>query len=97
MNRQGIAQLLKNNRAALDEAEVKSLALFGSAARGEAGPHSDVDMLVEFTVPVGLFEFVRLKLLLEQILGCEVDLVTPDALRPTMKKDILQDAVDVLP
>ena len=97
MNSQVISRLLRENRMALDELGVKSLALFGSAARGEASPHSDVDLLVEFSVPVGLFEFARLKLRLEQILGCEVDLVTPDALRPTMKDDILREAVDVTP
>jgi len=97
MNSQVVSRLLRENRMALDELGVKSLALFGSAARGEASPYSDVDLLVEFSVPVGLFEFVRLKLRLEQILGCEVDLVTPDALRPTMKDDILQEAVDVTP
>jgi predicted nucleotidyltransferase len=97
MNSQVVSRLLRENRMALDELGVKSLALFGSVARGEASPDSDVDLLVEFSVPVGLFEFVRLKLRLEQILGCEVDLVTPDALRPTMKDDILQEAVDVTP
>jgi len=97
MNSQVVSRLLRENRMALDELGVKSLALFGSAARGESGPESDIDLLVEFSVPVGLFEFARLKLRLEQILGREVDLVTPDALRPTMKDDILQEAVDVTP
>jgi predicted nucleotidyltransferase len=97
MDSQVIARLLRKHRAALHELNVKSLALFGSAARGEASPHSDIDLLVEFSAPVGLFEFVRLKLLLEQILGREVDLVTPDALRPNMKEAILQESVDVTP
>lgn len=76
---------------------VQSLAIFGSVARGRSGPDSDVDLLVEFSRPVGLFEFVRLKGELEEILGHPVDLVTPDALRPTMKPQILDEAVHVIP
>ncbi len=74
---------------------VRSLAVFGSVARGKEGPDSDVDLLVEFSRPVGLFEFVRLKNRLEQLLGCDVDLVTPDALRASMKQQILEEAVYV--
>ncbi len=43
---------------------------------------SDIDVLVEFSRPVGLFEFVRLKAFLEDLLGCDVDLVTPEARPP---------------
>ncbi|MBK9713413.1 MAG: nucleotidyltransferase family protein [Kouleothrix sp.] len=73
---------------------VSSLAVFGSVAREEAGAESDVDILVEFGQPVGLFEFVRLQQRLEALLGRRVDLVTPDALRPTMRDRILHEAID---
>ena len=97
MNSETISLRLRDNRTALEALGVKSLALFGSAARGEAGPGSDVDFLVEFSRPVGLFEFVQLQHALEQILQCEVDLVTPDALRESMKAAILEEAIDVTP
>jgi len=97
MGREEVLTRLRKHRSALEELSVKSLALFGSAARGEARPDSDVDLLVEFSEPVGLFEFIRLKYKLEEILNCEVDLVTPDALRPGMKAVILKEAVDVTP
>jgi predicted nucleotidyltransferase len=97
MNREVVSRMLREQRAALEGLGIKSLALFGSAARGEASRGSDIDLLVEFSVPVGLFEFVRVKLVLEQILDCNVDLVTPDALRPSMKDDILKEALDVTP
>jgi len=97
MNREDVSALLRQNSHALNELGVKSLALFGSVARGEAGPESDIDILVEFAQPVGLFEFVRLKVVLEQILGCDVDLVTQDALRASMKDSILAEAIDVIP
>jgi len=92
-----VSARLRENRATLQDLGVKSLALFGSAARGNAGSESDVDFLVEFSSPVGLFEFIRLKQVLEKILGCRVDLVTPDALRESMKAEILDEAIDVTP
>ena len=92
-----VSARLRENRATLQDLGVKSLALFGSAARGNAGSESDVDFLVEFSRPVGLFEFIRLKQVLEKILGCRVDLVTPDALRESMKAEILDEAIDVTP
>jgi predicted nucleotidyltransferase len=92
-----VSTRLRENRATLEKLGVKSLALFGSAARGEARLSSDVDLLVEFSRPVGLLEFIRLKQVLEGILECEVDLVTPDALRESMKAEILEEAIDVTP
>jgi len=92
-----VSARLRENRATLQDLGVKSLALFGSAARGNAGSESDVDFLVEFSRPVGLFEFIRLKQVLEKILGCRVDLVTLDALRESMKAEILDEAIDVTP
>ncbi len=70
-----------------------SLSVFGSVARDEARPDSDVDLLVEFDRPIGLFAFVALKLYLEQILGQRVDLVTPDALRRQFSDEVLREAV----
>ncbi|MBI2940847.1 MAG: nucleotidyltransferase family protein [Chloroflexi bacterium] len=74
---------------------VKSLALFGSVARGEARAESDVDLLVEFNRPVGLFEFVALRDYLERILGRPVDLGTPDSLKPRLRDRVLREAVRV--
>ena len=75
---------------------VASLSLFGSVARGEAAATSDIDMLVEFDRPIGLFEFVEVKLYLEMLLDVpEVDLVMPDALIEELKDDILAEAIRV--
>jgi predicted nucleotidyltransferase len=74
---------------------VESLALFGSVARDEARPDSDVDLLVEFNRPVGLFGLVALQQHLESLFGCKVDLGTPRSLRPGMKERVLQEAVHV--
>lgn len=97
MDSKQVSTRLREHRTVLEQLGVKSLTLFGSAARGETRPDSDVDLLVEFARPVGLFEFIRLQSVLEEILNCKVDLGTPDSLRASMKASILSEAVDVTP
>jgi predicted nucleotidyltransferase len=77
----------------LTELGVGSLSIFGSTARGEAGPESDVDLLVEVNRRMGMFEFIDIKLRLEELLGREVDLVMPDALKPRVRNEVLKEAV----
>jgi len=84
---------LKRNMASLREYGVVSISVFGSVARGESDDRSDVDLLVEFGQPIGMFEFVRLKAKLVELLEQPVDLVTPDALHPALRASILADAV----
>lgn len=74
---------------------VKALYLFGSVARNEAKPDSDVDVLVELDPdhPIGIFAFLDLKQYLEGILGHPVDLATPDALKRQLKDHILAEAI----
>jgi len=93
MLREEVLERITSNREALQRFHVKTLAVFGSVARGEARAESDVDLLVEFSVPVGLFEFVRLRRFLEEILGARVDLVTPGALKPQLRQAVLREAV----
>jgi len=95
MNLKTVSRLLRRQQAGLRQRGVKSLAVFGSLARAEATSTSDIDVLVEFERPVSLFEFIRLKLYLEELTGRHVDLVTPDAIRPGMRADIFKEAVYV--
>jgi len=95
MNLETLSWLLDRHQEYLHTRGVKNLAVFGSLARGEASDSSDIDLLVEFARPVGLFEFIRLKLFLENLTGKSVDLVTRDALRPGMRKEILKEIVQV--
>jgi hypothetical protein len=95
MDTNSISQILHKHQTDLDQFAVKSLAVFGSVARGEATENSDIDLLVEFIRPIGLFEFIRLKNYLETLIGFKVDLVTPDAIRPAMRNSILSEAVYV--
>jgi len=68
---------------------VKSLALFGSVARDEATSSSDVDLIAEFSRPVGYFDLFALQNHLEIILGCPVDLGTPDSLKPRLRQRVM--------
>ncbi len=82
MTREQVLAILRQHREALANLGVKSLALFGSSVRNEADAASDVDLLVEFDRPVGLFAFLEVKEFLEGILHRPVDLGTPDSLPP---------------
>ena len=95
MKRKEVLATLRAHKDALDKFGVRSIAVFGSYARGEERLDSDIDVLVEFGRPVGLFEFARLKFFLEKLLGREVDLVTPEALRKELRGNILREAVRV--
>ncbi|HEY1431010.1 MAG TPA: nucleotidyltransferase family protein [Stellaceae bacterium] len=72
---------------------IRSLAIFGSVARGNAGAKSDLDMLVEFERPVGLSEFLALEEALSALVDRPVDLVTRDALKPYIGRRVLDEAV----
>ena len=93
MKRSEALRIIKEHHSELTQFKVKSLAIFGSIARDEARPDSDIDLLVEFSVPVGLFEFIDLKEYLERLLKVKVDLATEPALRKQMKAQILKEAV----
>jgi predicted nucleotidyltransferase len=93
MERDEILSLLKRHRRQLKKYGIHSLSIFGSVARDQAHKNSDIDILVDFEKPVGLFEYARIKMYLEDVLGREVDLVTPEALRKELREDILREAI----
>lgn len=95
MSTEQITSLLQNNRNRLRDYGVRDISLFGSVVRGEEHAQSDVDLLIEFEpdAKIGLFAFARLQRMLTEILGCNVDLVTPDALHKELKDAILKEAV----
>lgn len=95
MNRNDILAIVIKHQTELQKMGVKSLNLFGSFARNEAREDSDVDFFVEFNRPVGLFDFIAIKLYLEDILGRSVDLGTLETLRENLRKPALQDVIDV--
>jgi uncharacterized protein len=84
---------LAEHRDELTAMGAGSLSLFGSVARDEAGPDSDVDVLIELGRPLDLFDLGRIQIRLEEILGQRVDLVMPDTLRPRLRASVLDEAV----
>ena len=93
MKRDEVLAIIAAHREQLQVLGVKSLSLFGSVARNEARHDSDVDLLVEFNRDVGLFEFIELRLYLEDILECSVDLGTEDALKEHLREPVLKDLI----
>ncbi|MDB5222551.1 MAG: polymerase subunit beta [Chitinophagaceae bacterium] len=90
-----IIKILKEHKRDLfNKYPIGSLALFGSYSRGDFQEGSDVDVLVEFTHPVGM-EFIRLSHDLEDILNKEVDLVSKPAIKPKYLKFIEPDLLYV--
>lgn len=96
MERDEVLGFLSSHRQELeDQFGVSSLALFGSVARGEAGPESDIDVLVEFRETPGLSEYMSLKFWLEDHLERPVDLVMKTALKPWAKPVVEAEAIRV--
>jgi len=96
MRQQEALDIITRHETAIKDFGVKSLMLFGSVARDEAHLDSDVDLLVEFDRPVGLFTFVRLKRYLEEIFNTSVDLGTPDSLKPYLQELVTREAIRAL-
>ncbi len=74
---------------------VKSLSLFGSAAKGEDTPESDLDFLVQFEGRATFDRYMGLRELLEREFQMQIDLVTYRALKPNLRETILKEAVRV--
>jgi hypothetical protein len=98
MNKEEIKdKLLKAVKDCAYVNDIKWLAIFGSYVSGEARESSDVDVLIDFIegAHVGFFKYVRIRRALSEMLGLEVDMVTPQALSKYIKDDILQQAATV--
>ncbi len=79
----------------LQEYSISRIAVFGSYARGETKPDSDIDLLVEIKQSYGILKFIELKQLIEKKLGKRVDLVEPQCLEPLIKDEVLKQAITI--
>ncbi len=96
MKKQDIIYILTKYKTQIEQFFIVELYLFGSVARDEANLDSDVDLLVEFSQPVGLLTFAKLQNYLEDILDCKVDLGTTDSLKPYLIDTVWQEAIRVI-
>ena len=92
---QNVLKALRDHEGDLRRFGVAHAAVFGSVARGEAGPSSDIDVLVELdeTKPMGVFEYARLKLYVSELLDRPSDVVNRRTLKPMLRAHILHDAI----
>jgi hypothetical protein len=93
MRRDEVLVILQAHREDLRRLGVKSLSLFGSMARDEARPDSDIDLLVEFADRATFDAFMDLKFYLEDLLGRRIDLVTSKALKPRIRPSVEREAI----
>ena len=97
MDRQTILERLRAHEPELRKLGLMRLSLFGSSARGDAGPDSDVDLTAELDPRrrIGLFRFAAMRERIEDLLGAPVDLIAEPIERPALRKRIEQDRVRV--
>ncbi len=92
-----VLETLRAHESELRRLGASHAAVFGSIVRGEARPDSDIDVLVDLDRdrPMGIFEYVRLKLYINEILGGAGDVVNRKTLKPLLRESVLRDAIDV--
>ncbi len=92
-----IKKILQQHKPELSEKwKVKSLGIFGSYVRGEAGKNSDLDLLVEIDDPkMGLLKFIALENYLSDLLGIKVDLVEKQALTPAIGRHMTKEVENI--
>ena len=97
MHREATINAIRSHEAELRALGIAGCALFGSVARGDAGPDSDVDVAVRLdaTKRVSLFDLAEINHRLERLLGTKVDLVSEGGLRPRFKAQVDADRVNV--
>lgn len=92
-----LAQLLHDKREAIQRIATAhgayNIRVFGSVARGEATPQSDLDLLIDVGTTTSAWFPAGLLLDLEELLGCHVNVVTERALHPTLRERVLREAV----
>ena len=96
MERDRILSILRDHPELRETFGVESLSLFGSSARDEARPDSDVDLLVQFDSPATFDRYMGLRMCLEDLLGVKVDLVTTKGLRDRLRAGVEAEAVPIV-
>ncbi len=94
-----IGKVLKDKRQKILEVAAKhgahNVQIFGSLARGEAGPDSDLDILIKLDPDRSLLDIIAIKQDLEDLLGCKVDVVTEAAISPYIRERVLEEVVSL--
>ena len=95
MDRLEILARLRENETALRARGVSHAAVFGSRARGDGRPDSDIDIMIEVdpAAPIGVYEYVALKDYIAELFDGPVDAVSRDGLKPYVRPAATADAI----
>ena len=95
MDKDAVIATLKAHRADLERKGVIHAALFGSVARGEAGPESDIDIAIEMDYDVvgGVWEYSALKQQIADLFSSPVDVVNQRTLKPGIRESVARDVI----
>ena len=91
--RSDVMQTLSMHHHDLKRLGVKSLRLFGSVARNEARPDSDIDFLIEFISEPSFFELFEVQYFLEDLFHCKIDLGMEESLKEHLREPVLKDVI----
>ncbi len=87
-----IEKIIRDNRKELRKRYgLEELGIFGSYVRGEQNPDSDIDVLVKVRRPMGFARFIRLEGRISRLLGIKADMVTEEALKPHIGRQISEE------
>jgi predicted nucleotidyltransferase len=95
MNSQDALEILRSYQSALQARGVRHAALFGSVARGDNRPGSDIDILVEFdsAAHVTIYDYMALKNYIASLFAEPVDVIDREALKPHLRQHSARDAI----
>lgn len=95
MDREHVIAKLRAHERQLREAGIVRLSLFGSTARGQAGPDSDVDLLAAFdnSRRLSLLDVIHMENQISDLLGCKIDLIEEGTLKPRVQKSVEAEVV----
>ncbi|RAI32321.1 nucleotidyltransferase family protein [Rhodoplanes serenus] len=95
MNRQDVIDILRRNQDALRARGVLHAALFGSLARGDEHPGSDIDIVIDLApdLAIDVYQYVGLKNYIEDLFPSPVDVVDRDTIKPLIRNSVIKDSI----
>lgn len=90
-----ISEISQKTMPLLRKYGIVSASVVGSVARGQQTSESDIDIVIEVIQPISLLTFAKIKVELEEILQTKVDLIERSALKPRIRKYLLQDEISL--